>query len=219
VASQKIFSVFPGDDSYFQLHREASPGVAFSLHGTRFGNPHVGLVADFSYLAIKMADGCAELQNGGDATLTSACHALDNQTTGVSVVTFQAGAILRPSATSYLQSYVEVLAGLANTPTSTVAMVANYTAFGDYNTLRVYRDFQWSTVRPTGTLAIGVSTAPTHGMQFRVELRESFFSVSEVVAADPYQDEQPPYRTIVHGFPSLMAGFDIVFRKDRGKRY
>ncbi len=187
--------------------------------GSYFKQSHIGLVADLSYLGLGMADRCTELQNGGDATLTAACHALDNQTTPSAVITFQVGALVRPFTATYLLPYVEGLVGLANTPTSSAEMVASYVALGDQNSMSIYRDYQWTAIRPTGTLAIGVTTAASQGIQFRLELRESFFTQSEVTSANPYQDQQAIYRSALKGFPTVLAGFDIVFRKDRGKRY
>jgi hypothetical protein len=119
-----------------------------------------------------------------------------------------------------VQPYLAALAGFASTPSSTIETIATYVARdGREASMAVYHDFHWSGQRPTWTLGGGVVTAPSQGLQVRLEVRETWLRQSAVTASNPVPNLEPPSRSVLKGFPSILLGVEFVFRRERGRRY
>ena len=85
--------------------------------------------------------------------------------------------------------------------------------------IAIYQDASWKQVRPDVTIGAGVTSAPSHGLQFHVEVRETFLSLPLVTGPTTTQNQQPPSRSAWKGIPSVLAGFDLALKKQRGRRY
>ncbi len=83
----------------------------------------------------------------------------------------------------------------------------------------IYPDPTWRPARPSAELAAGFVTAPVFGMEAKVEARESWLLLTQVTGPTPYQGVTPPTRAAFSRFLSVLAGFDIVFARRRGRRY
>ena len=74
-------------------------------------------------------------------------------------------------------------------------------------------------MRPSWALAAGVSTAPSRSMQVRVELRETWLTLRSVTGATSGQGYIPPTQGTVTRVMTMLVGLDVVFAKNRGRRY
>ncbi len=220
VARQPILSQLePQVPDTFQLHRGIQAGITVNAHGTYFVSPHFGLIGELTYLGLATQDACTLLHNDGDASLAQTCATLNTQAGTSSVYALQVGGVARLSPNGVIQPYLQGMAGFASTPVSTVAMSATDVDLNGPGALTIYTDSRWSSVRPTWTLAAGLATAPSQGLQVRLEIRDTWLSQSIVTGANPTQNAEPPMRSVIEGFPSILLGFDLVLRKQRGRRY
>lgn len=220
VARQPILSVLePGVPDTFRLHREVRPGLTIGVHGTLFVSPHFGLTGEFTYLGLGTGDACTLLNDDGDASLVGVCNALANQSGHGAAFALQVGGVARLSSGSAVQPYLKGLVGVASTPSSTVELIAPDADLYGSGTLVVYRDFHWNNQRPTWTVAAGLATAPSQGLQLRLELRDTWLAQSVVTGSTVTQNVEPPNRTVLKAFPSILLGFDIVLKRQRGRRY
>jgi opacity protein-like surface antigen len=220
VARQPILSMLePEVPDTFQLHRGIQAGITVSAHGTYFVSPHFGVTGELTYLGLATQDACTLLNNDGDASLAQTCETLNNQVGTSSVYALQVGGVAWLSPGTTIQPYLKGLIGIASTPTSTVATAATDIDLNGVGTLTIYRDSRWSSERPTWTLAAGLATAPSQGIQVRLEIRDTWLAQSIVMGANPTQNVEPPMRSVIKSFPSILLGFDIVLRKQRGRRY
>jgi hypothetical protein len=233
----------PGDTPYpndlFHLNRAVRGGITFGASATQFTSPHLGLTIEFAYLGLRFTDICTLAHDGGDPELVSACayvgsdqkfgaginggegyHDATNINQSGSTTVVQGGVVVRPFKPAALQPFVKALVGFAATPMSTIAMASTYGAHADTSlNLIIYQDYGWKTVRPVGTLGVGVTSAPASGLQFHAELRETFLSQSLVTGPTISQNLQPATRSPFRGYPSVLIGFDVVLKRERAKRY
>jgi hypothetical protein len=219
VPNQPVLSVFDGPD-IFHIGRELRSDITISGQGTYFRGPHFGVTGEFTYVGLGATDACAVVQDGGDAELRAACAALSGDERSSSGTVVQGGFVFRPFTRTGLQPYLKALGGLAFAPSSTMEMTSVYGSVGDtLLTLTIYPDDHWKSVRPTATLAFGISTAPSSGYQLHIEARETFLALTEVTGPSGGQGFVPPHRSAFIGVPSLLVGFDIVLERRRGRRY
>jgi len=237
VPDQPIVSTFAPSPDVFHLKRQFRPGLTVSGQLTYFANPRIGFAGELTYISPKRHDTCTVVQDDGDASLIAACNAITfgdstivqagNDADPIPKFVLQSprilpvtavlgGVILRPWTRGLFQPFVKALAGIAFTPSSTILTRAFYSSS---DVLTVYQDDHWKSIRPTATLAGGFHTAPNHGYQFEVEVRESWFAQSVVTGPSIYQGLNPPSKAVIKGFTSIMAGFDVVLAKRRGRRY
>jgi hypothetical protein len=216
VAAQNILSTFELDrPDVFSLHRESSPGATFSIHATSYRTAHVGFTGEFVYLGLGAADHCTLVQDDGDALLAAACQAITGRATRRGAMALQGGIVVRPFSTTSIQPYVQGLVGFAFVPFSTIALTADYAD----QSLSVYRDYQWNESRLTGTLAAGIATSASQGYQVRFEFRETWVALPEVTGSNATQNFEPPNRSVLKVFPSILVGVDVVLKRERGRRY
>ncbi|HEY3933220.1 MAG TPA: hypothetical protein VGL65_01245 [Gemmatimonadales bacterium] len=208
--------------SIWHLQRELRSDISISGQVTYFGQPHLGITGEFTYLGLGSTDDCTIVHDNGDPDLQAACDALKGDQRPASVTTIQGGAIYRPITRTLIQPYFKGMAGLAFTPLSTVEMESIYGVVADTAVLQitVYRDPDWKPVRATLSLAAGFATASNGGYQLRAEVRETWMPLSAV--AGPVAEGQGFIPAINHSFKhftSVMVGFDVVLEKNRGRRY
>jgi hypothetical protein len=200
----------------FHLGRDIRSSAAISAHVMYFPRAHVGVTGEFSYLGLGANASCSVVADNGDPDLVAACNGINHNPKSAAVATIQGGIVLRPLAQSVLQPYVAGLAGVALTPTSTVALTTSY---GGGNSLTIYTDDSWHGVRPTGALAAGFAAGAGPAYLLRFELRETWMSLPAVTGSTTTQGLRPPTKSVITGFPSATLALDIVLGKRRGKRY
>jgi len=219
VPNQPILSSFD-PPSIFHLRRSTHSDITIGAHATYFGGPHLGLTGEFTYMGLGNQDGCSLVQDGGDPLVASVCEQLNGRTASASIVTVNGGFVYRPFSRSSVQPYVKGVAGVAFTPSSTIALQSVVGFVGDTAVVvNIYDDQSWKPIRPSWTLGFGLSTAPSSGYQIHVEARETWLGLGEVTDPTTQQGFIPPSRTAYKAYFSLLIGFDVVLAKRRGRRY
>jgi len=213
--------------SVFHLHRDVAVGQTFTAFANFYSGPRWGFTFEFAYLGLTLDDTCELAVDGGDAVLKAACAGLHGgaryadgfQGHGGSAISFNVGAAYRTSVGKGMQPYFKGLVGLATLPTSTVAMSSTYGDIGSPVNLTIYPAFGSNAVRLSGTAVAGISSAPVHGFGIHLEVRETFITQEVVTAATASQNLVPPSTAVWKGFPSILFGFDLVLKREHGKRY
>jgi len=219
IPNQPIFPAF-GPPDLFHLRREMHSDVSVSGHATYFSGPHLGVTGEFTYLGLGTTDGCELAQDNGNLELAAMCDGLKGKIGTASTTVVNGGVVYRPFSRTGLQPYFKGMVGLAFTPSSTIAMRSEYGAIADTSLiLTVYQDAGWKSIRPSGTLAFGISTAPSSGYQIHAEVRETWMGLGVVTGPTSGQGFVPPSKTSLKGFTSVLVGFDVVLAKQRGRRY
>ena len=219
IPNQPIASTFEAPD-IFHLHRETHSDISISGNATYYRGPHVGFTGEFTYIGLGTSDACNLVQDNGDAELVAACNALKGAQGSAATTIVQGGVIVRPLARSFFQPYFKGAVGLAFTPSSSIQMRSTYGSVGDTALiLTIYKDDNGKELRPTWTVAFGVSTAPSSGYQLHLEVRESWLPLGVVTGPTTGQGFVPPSKSVIKGFPSILVGFDIVLERRRGRRY
>ena len=225
----------------YHLHREVGIGLTISAQANFYSSPHFGLTFGITYLGLKLNDICTLSHDGGDAELATACAFVGSsqrfgQGTGkeglvdpsgvdhsATAMLFEGGVILRPFKPATLQPFFKALAGFATTPHSTVRMESVYGLDAIDPTLPlklvIYQDYAPPAIRPVLTVGGGLTTAPNSGMQVHVEIRETLLPQSVVTEATTSQNLQASSQSVIKGFMSFIVGFELVLKRDRGKRY
>ena len=219
IPNQPVYSRFNEPD-IFHLHREMHSDITVSAHATYFPGPHVGFNAEFTFLGLGTTDACTLIHDNGDQELVAACSALEGTIGSASTTVINAGLIYRPLTRTFLQPYFKANAGLAFTPSSTVALQSNYGAVGDTLLfITIYKDDDWKPIRPSWSVGFGISTAPSSGYQIHVEVRETWLALGVVTAPTTGQGFVPAHSSVVKTYPSILVGFDVVLARQRGRRY
>lgn len=228
VAAQPVASVTTAPDT-FALRRDLGEGITVSGAFTYFPSAHIGFTGEFSYLGVMATDQCTLVAHHGDRTLAATCDSVAqtyNHTRATTHV--QGGVVYRPFINLPLQPYVKATGGVAFVPASTVALSSAYwhqPPKGQINPVEVdsvvtiYPDPTWRPIRSSAELAAGFVTAPVFGIEVKVEARESWLLLTQVTGPTPYQGVTPPTRAAFSRFISVLAGFDVVFARRRGRRY
>ena len=206
VPEQMMQSLFEPDPSIYRLQREVRAGHPIMIQATWFAGRHVGITGEIGPIGLSSLTHCTLVHDDGDATLARTCALLDN-TVGLSSAAIDAGVTWRPAVGTAVQPFCRVLAGFAAMPTSTV------------ETHDVYPDYSWKSARLLFAVAVGATTPPSHGLQPRIEIRETWVVVPIVAGATPAQHTVPVTRTTAKGLPSVLLGLDLALRLRRGRRY
>ncbi len=219
VANQPIYSQFNEPD-IFHLHREMHSDITISAHATYFPGPHFGFTAEFTFLGLGTTDACTVVHDNGNVELLDVCSALEGTLGSASTTVVHAGMVYRPLTRSFLQPYLKASAGIAFTPSSTVALQSTYGHVGDTALfMTIYKDDDWKAMRPSWTLGFGLSTAPSSGYQIHVEVRETWLALGVVNGPTYGQGFVPDHSSALKGYPSILVGFDVVLARQRGRRY
>ena len=219
VPNQPVYSMFNEPD-IFHLHREMHSDITISAHATYFPGPHFGFTGEFTFLGLGTTDACTVIHDNGNLELLDACSALEGTLGSASTTVVHAGVVYRPLTRTFLQPYLKASAGIAFTPSSTIALQSNYGFVGDTALfITIYKDDDWRPIRPSWTLGFGISTAPSSGYQIHVEVRETWLALGVVTAATTGQGFVPAHSSVLKGYPSILVGFDVVLARQRGRRY
>lgn len=242
VPSQTVVSSNQLPSSQFHLHRDIRGGITIAAQAAFYSSPKFGLTFELGYLGMGLSDACTLVHDGGDSELRDACtyvgssqkfgQGIDPQLGyhdaygidhSASATLVQAGVILRPFKPAALQPFFKAMLGIATTPHSTVRMESLYgeDAISPWNALNliVYEDYGWKHSKPVFTGAIGLTTAPSSGLQAHLEARGSFLPQSIVDGATTTQNQVPQHHTSIRGHFSVLIGLEVVLKRERGKRY
>lgn len=202
----------------FGLRREIRANVGALGHATLYPGKHIGYTAEMSYIGVGTKDYCTHVTASGDPVNAEACRRLDELSRPASAVALSAGLVARAVTNWYLHPYVKVLAGATIMPRSTVLTRVAIGQESD-SIVSIYTHEGNKTLKPIGTLGIGVSTAANPGYQINVELRGNWMRLPIVTGPTARQDLEPPTGSKWVMLPQVVVGFSIVLEKKRGRRY
>lgn len=214
---QPVNATGPRQD-VFDLHRTLRSNITLAGQGTYFPSPHFGITGEATYLGIGTRDQCALIDPTGDFVNEAACRSINGNDRSASGVALMGGVMLRPMSRSLFQPYFRALGGLSLVPRSTVELVAVFGTASE-GALPIYYATKSREVRPTGTLAFGIATAPRAGYQVRVEVRNTWIDLPVIVGPNPSEAMTGRTKSKYIALPSITFGFDIVLEKRRGRRY
>ena len=214
---QPVTASAPRSD-LFDLHRTLRSNITLAGQGTFFPSPHVGITAEATYLGIGTRDQCALIDPTGDFVNEAACRSINGNDRSASGVWLMAGLTLRPLSRALFQPYVRALGGLSLVPRSTVELIATFGTASE-GALPIYFASKSHEVRPTGTLAFGIATAPRAGYQARVEVRNTWIGLPVITGPNPMENMRGQSKSKYIALPSITFGFDVVLEKRRGRRY
>lgn len=200
------------------LVRDLRGNIAVSGQLTYFPTPRFGWTGELSYTGLGTRDGCRMVVDNGDQFNRDACAAIDGRDRAASAVSAMAGAVYRFGSRTDLQPYLRGNVGLSLVPRSTTAMIAFF-GEDDEVALPIYFEDESRRAKPTAALSFGISTAPSAGYQFRLEVRGTAVQLEVVDRAVPAGVQEPPVVSKWVILPSISVGLDVVLEKRRGRRY
>ena len=228
---RQIALVASGARDSLSLARLFRPGFEAGLGVALYRSPHIGLAAEMAFLGISTESRCSPLGPYAfdpDRVNEQACLDIQGRHVRTNAAAFQAGAIVRPWATTAVQPFLRAVGGLALLGGSfvetagTVVMSGVGGSTGSPLRARVFldeenrRELTW-----IATFSAGVTIAASPGYQVRFEVRDIVTRVPSVTGpADP-QAVQPfaqvGSRTVQ--LLGLTVALDLALERQRTRRY
>jgi hypothetical protein len=216
--SHQPITEFDLEQDIFDLHRTITSNLTLSAQASYFPSSHLGYTGEFTYIGLGTEDNCQHVGGAGGDPGTAACAALSGVTRPGSSVSLMGGVIWRPISRTAYQPFVRGLLGAAVVPRSTLQLSSTFGVLQD-SRLDIYTQENSHMVRPSGTLGVGIATAPSAGYQLSIELRESWVVIPVVTGPTVEAGLDPPSANRLKAFPGFMVGLNIVLERRRGRRY
>ena len=215
--SRQPITEFDLEQDVIDLHRTITSNLTLSAQGAYFRSSHLGYIGEFTYVGLGTEDNCQHVSGAGGDPGTSACAALKGVTRPASSVALMGGVLWRPISRTAYQPFVKGLLGASVVPRSTLQLSSTFGVLQEQ--LDIYTQESSHMVRPTGTVGVGIATAPNAGYQLSIELRESWVVIPVVTGPTVEAGLDPPSANRLKAFPGFMVGLNIVLERRRGRRY
>jgi hypothetical protein len=219
----------PGTYDTVDLQRELVPTFVVGASGTYFPGPHLGFqgeIAFLDFLGSGIESRCtirqAQPPYPGDLD-PQLCAALDRQTVSTGALSVSFGLVGRLTPGRGVYPYIRANAGLLTRTRGTIEMVAVYPSGDHLATTIVIADPHPVNTALQFTSGVGVAVSMGTGYQLWFEGRDVVAQLDGVTgSADPSGSTGvlvPPYSSrLLHNFVFVM-GLDVVFEKQRHRRY
>ena len=216
----------PGLYDTLNLQQEFVPSFVVGVSGTYFPGPHLGIQGEFAFLSMGLESRCAIRQAQppypGDLD-PELCASLDRQTNATSGASVSFGVVGRMTPGGGVYPYVRANAGVLARTRSVIEMVGTFSTPDGLAPTLVVADPHSSNTSLQLTFGAGVTVATGGGYQLWLEGRDMLAQLRLVAGpADPSGANGvlvPPSSTrFVHNF-ALVVGLDVVFEKQRHRRY
>lgn len=216
----------PGLYDTLDLQREFTPSFVLGVSGTYFPGPHLGFQGEFAFLSMGMESRCSIRQTQppypGDLD-PQLCASLDRETIASSAVTVAFGVVARATPGGGVYPYARANAGVLARTRSAIEMVGEYATPSGLASAVVVADPNPANTALQLTLGAGIAVSTGTGYQVWLEGRDVLAQVGVVTGpADPSSPSGvlvPPSGTrFVHNY-MLLIGLDVVFEKQRRRRY
>jgi hypothetical protein len=225
-AGDTVVVASPGMYDTLDLRREIAPSFVIGASGTYFPRPHLGFQAELAFLGMALESSCVIRQDQspypGDLG-PQLCASLDRQTVATSAVSVSIGLVGRLTPGHGTYPYVRADAGVLARTHGTIQMVGEYISGDHYATAVVVADPHPVTTALHLTLGAGVAVSLGTGYQFWFEGRDVMAQLERVTgAADPSGASGalvPPHGSRLLHNVVLVMGLDVVFEKQRRRRY
>lgn len=211
----------PTRSDTLRLSRDLEPGVSLGASATYFSSPHFGITGEIFFMGFGLDDRCqfayAASQNGWYND--QICGDITERGGSASTIAFALGGIYRFAPRGFASPYLRAQGGLTTRNASTVEVVGRFTDVdGATQTRLIIADAGHSALHPTLAVGLGVLVPVSPGYQVGLEIRDNVLFFPTVTGPASSLAEAPTGTTMKHGF-SLVARFDIVLERQRGRRY
>jgi hypothetical protein len=208
------------------LEREFTPSFVLGVSGTYFAGPHLGIQGEFAFLSMGMESHCAMRQTQppypGDLD-PELCASLDRQNIASSAVTASFGVVGRLTPGGGVYPYARANAGVLARTRSAIEMVGTYATPSGLASAVVIADPNPTNTTLQVTFGAGVAVSTGAGYQLWMEARDVLAQIPVVTGpADPSSASGvlvPPTGTRFLSNYVFLIGLDVVFEKQRRKRY
>lgn len=224
--SDTVVLAGPGMYDTLDLQREIGPSFVIGASGTYFPRPHLGFQAELAFLGMQLESACvirqAQPPYPGDLD-PQLCASLDRQTVATSAVSVSVGVVGRLTPGHGMYPYVRANAGVLARTHGAIQMLGEYASGDHFATAVVVADPNPVTMALHLTLGAGVAVTLGTGYQFWFEGRDVMAQLERVTgAADPSGASGalvPPHGSRLLHNVVLVMGLDVVFEKQRRRRY
>lgn len=208
------------------LARDIAPSFVVGASGTYFPHPHLGFQAELAFLGMGLESRCTIRQaQPPDPTDVDPllCSSLDAQSIATSAVSVSVGLVGRLTLGKGAFPYAKVGAGIVARTRSTIELVGAYQNGNEVAAATVVADPSPFNTSLHFTLGAGIAASVGSAYQVWFEGRDVLVQLDRVTGpadpSDPSGKLFPPHsRHFFHNFV-FAIGLDVVFEKQRGRRY
>ncbi|MBK8002630.1 MAG: hypothetical protein IPK12_01515 [Gemmatimonadetes bacterium] len=213
--------VYPGRIDTIAVQRAFRTTFNIDFSATYFPTPNLGFNAGATLLGLGTADACATggSDTGGpvsDSTIYL-CNQLDRGERSATSGVLSAGVVYRIAPHNKLYPYVRANAGLAISQQSFIRLRGTYADDSEKN---IYNDPEPANTQPYFGFGGGIVAVLGGGYQFRFEVRDNWVRIPTVTGSTAgFTGGEPPTKTTGRHLVSVVAAFDVVLERKRGRRY
>jgi hypothetical protein len=214
-----------------RLSRSIEPALTIGANATIFPRANLGLSGEIVFMGFGVDDGCTMVYTNPSLASVGEndqiCVDISNKAGSASTIGFYLGGIYRVATGGFASPYLSAQAGITTRTASTVELEGRFLdALGTVFTRAVIDGPTGSSVRPSGTVGLGVMLPVASGYQVRLELRDNLLLMD--AATGPAQPVVQPDGTVLQLAPTttkllnsfaLVFKLDIVLERKRGRRY
>jgi hypothetical protein len=205
------------------LARSLKPGFTFGLTSTYYPNNHLGLTGEIALLGLGTEATCSAKVPSGSTETTDVCTSLGQSNTAGTNVALSLGGVYRIASRQAISPFVSARVGILVMEQSTIDLRGYFyqqTPDGlQQVTVAIFDDPNKTRVQFYGQLAVGFSFAAGHGYRLRLEARDNYEQLPVPTGPSDPSTGAFPRSTVGKHLFSIVAGFDIVLEKKRGRRY
>lgn len=213
--------IYPGRIDTVAVQRAFRTTFNIDFGATYFPTPNLGFNASATLLGLGTADACATggSDTGGpvsDSTIYL-CKQLDRGERSASSGVLSAGLVYRIAPHNTIYPYLRASAGLVISQQSFIRMRGT---FSDNSEKNVYNDPEPDNTQPYLGFGGGIVAVLGGGYQFRFEVRDNWVRIPTVTGSTAgFTGGEPPSKTVGRHLVSVVAAFDVVLERKRGRRY
>lgn len=204
-----------------RLSRSLEPGVSLGASATYFSSPHFGITGEIFFMGFGLDDRCELTYRAppADTVNLQICDDITERGGAASTIAFAIGGTYRFAPGRFASPYLRAQGGFTTRNASTVELVGRFTDVdGITQTRLVIGDAGHSALHPTLAVGLGVLVPVSPGYQVGLEIRDNVLFFPTVTGPASSLAEAPTGTATRHSF-SLVARFDIVLERKRGRRY
>ena len=215
-----------GQRDTLDLSRHLDPSFVVGASGTYFPHPHLGFQGELAFLGMGLESRCSIRQTQPpDPTDIDPqlCSSLNGQSVATSAVSVSVGLVGRATAGKGVFPYARADVGLIARTRGTIEMMGVYDVGNQVGTATVVADRSPFNTSLHFTFGAGVAVSAGTGYQVWFEARDVMTQLDRVNGqadpSDPSGSLFPPHtKHFFHNFV-FAIGLDVVFEKQRGRRY
>lgn len=217
IRDQVIFGQFADDSAI--VGRRVRPTIGVTFIGVYYPNDHWGITGEAHLLGLGYEDHCVLTTNSGSPDTRSVCTNLNGKQTPGTAVATTVGGTYRPFPFTGMQPYIRANLGLVVSEQSSIDMGTIFKQDSNIVFYPMYIDDHHSSLSPTAALAVGATGFIGRGYQLRVEVKDNFVDMKQVVRPTNGPGFEPAWERHFHQVYTLSVALEVVLEKRRGRRY